>query len=165
VIGNDVVDIVKSRIESDWKRPGFIEKIFTTDEQLLIKESPDQERCVWLLWSMKEAAYKIYNRQTKIRGFIPKKLHCTIDAYVGTAYTGKVAYSQIIYYTSTQITTSYIHTIAVSRHSDFANVIEIENIGVIKDSFGIPHLQTTEGKLKDVSISHHGQFEKVITLV
>jgi phosphopantetheinyl transferase (holo-ACP synthase) len=35
VIGNDIVDLALARKESNWKRPGYLNKIFTTKEQLL----------------------------------------------------------------------------------------------------------------------------------
>jgi hypothetical protein len=38
VIGNDIVDLA-ARKESNWKRPGYLNKIFTTKEQLLISSA------------------------------------------------------------------------------------------------------------------------------
>jgi hypothetical protein len=34
---------------------------------------------VWNLWSRKEAAYKIYNRATGIRGYFPLNLECAYE--------------------------------------------------------------------------------------
>jgi hypothetical protein len=34
---------------------------------------------VWNLWSRKEAAYKIYNRETGIRGYFPLQIACNYD--------------------------------------------------------------------------------------
>lgn len=78
MIGNDIIDLVQSRKESNWRRRGFVSKLFDEQEQLLIVNSPDPEIVVWLLWSMKEAAYKIWNRQTGIRKYIPLKLRCSV---------------------------------------------------------------------------------------
>jgi hypothetical protein len=39
VIGNDIVDLALARKESNWKRPGYLNKIFTTKEQLLISSA------------------------------------------------------------------------------------------------------------------------------
>jgi hypothetical protein len=35
VIGNDIVDLALARKESNWKRPGYLNKIFTTKELLI----------------------------------------------------------------------------------------------------------------------------------
>jgi phosphopantetheinyl transferase (holo-ACP synthase) len=164
MIGNDVIDLQQSRQESNWQRKGFLEKLFTTDEQLLIAQNPEPEIMVWMLWSMKEAAYKIYNRQTKIRQYIPKKLVCTVLSQNENYISGQVICLENIYHTKTKISNDSIHTIAILTADDFNNVIEIENKGISKDTNGIPYLlNTASNTLHDVSISHHGQFEKVVT--
>ena len=71
MIGNDIVDLELARKESNWKRKGFLDKIFAKNEQLLIFNAENPDTMVWNLWSRKEAAYKIYNRQTQIRGYFP----------------------------------------------------------------------------------------------
>jgi hypothetical protein len=45
VIGNDIVDLALARKESNWKRPGYLNKIFTTKEQLLISSA--ENRIPW----------------------------------------------------------------------------------------------------------------------
>ena len=166
MIGNDVIDILQSRQESNWQRKGFIEKIFTVAEQLQISQTSDPETMIWLLWSMKEAAYKIYNRQTKIRKYIPKKLACTIISKNEHSATGIVICEDNSYYTKTTISKDSLHTIAVTNIDHFINVIEVVKKGIIKDDNGIPFLaKPSSNILKDVSISHHGRFEKVVTLL
>ncbi|MEP7093281.1 MAG: 4'-phosphopantetheinyl transferase superfamily protein [Flavobacterium sp.] len=166
MIGNDVVDIIQSRHESNWQRKGFIQKLFTIEEQSLISTDLNPEIMVWLLWSMKEAAYKIYNRQTKIREYIPKKLSCSLHLQNINYSTGQVNCGENIYYTKTTISKECIHTIAVNDPENFNYVTEIQNEGIIKDQYGIPHLHTPLSHLShDVSISHHGSFEKVVCLL
>ncbi|WP_456312101.1 4'-phosphopantetheinyl transferase family protein [Pseudomonas shirazensis] len=164
MIGNDVIDIVQSRKESNWRRKGFIEKIFTPDEQLLIANAIDQEIMVWMLWSMKESAYKVYNRQTKIREFSPEKLVCSITSQNDNSYTGNVVCSGNTYYTHTILSPENIHTIAVSNLLDLTKVEEIENKAISKDKNGIPFWTNAQNTIQDVSKSHHGKFEKVITI-
>ncbi|MBZ4035484.1 4'-phosphopantetheinyl transferase superfamily protein [Flavobacterium sp. 17A] len=165
MIGNDIVDLAQSRLESRWSRKGLIEKLFTPTEQQLIKNHNDSEIMVWLLWSMKEAAYKIYNRQTKIREFSPQKLICSLNSLNDTIAFGEVSCLQNKYYTKTVITTENIHTIAVNDFNDLNNTIEIDvkNKQIIKDQFGIPYLKISSSIFKDISISHHGRYEKVVT--
>lgn len=165
MIGNDVVDLLQSRQESNWQRKGFVEKLFTTEEQLLIKEDSNPEVIIWLLWSMKEAAYKIYNRQTKRREYIPKKLICKIVSSDNHFYSlGQVSCGKNIYHTKTTILNDSIHTIAVNSFNDLNKVIEIERNGILKDQHGIPYLNNFPYTIQDVSISHHGRFEKVVTI-
>lgn len=165
MIGNDVIDLEQSRSESNWQRRGFIEKLFTDAEQQLIKDYYDPEIMVWLLWSMKEAAYKIYNRETKIREFIPKKLSCTIITLDTVNADGFVICNGNKYYTKTQINSEKIHTIAASISEDLNNIIEIEKKEIVKTENGIPYLYIPhENTFKDVSISNHGRFEKIVTI-
>ena len=165
MIGNDVVDILQSRIESNWLRPGFIQKIFTDDEQLLIANAPEPEILVWLLWSMKEAAYKIFNRQTSIRKYIPKKLECTILYNDNNYCEGQVICFDSLYYTTTIITNDSLHTVAVTCPANFNNVIEIENKLILKNEFGFPYLYDINKNVHyDVSVSHHGRFKKVVAI-
>ena len=165
MIGNDVIDMLQSRKESNWRRKGFIEKIYTLDEQLLISNALDTEIMVWILWSMKEAAYKVYNRQTKIREYIPKKLICTITSQDHHTITGKVTCSGQTYYTQTVFSPDHIHTIAVIHFGDLNKVIEIEKKTTSKDEKGLPYLSNTlQNTIQDVSVSHHGRFEKVVTI-
>lgn len=165
MIGNDVIDIIQSRRESNWQRKGFIQKLFTANEQLMISNAPDPEIMVWLFWSMKEAAYKIYNRQTKRREYIPKKLTCSILSQDNNCIIGKVICAQNVYYTKTILLHESIHTLAVNSLEDLKNVIEIENKNIIKDNNGIPYLcNSLSNTFQDVSVSHHGRFEKVVTL-
>jgi len=164
MIGNDIIDLAQSRKESNWQRKGFIEKLFTTDEQQLIKKHDDPEVMVWLLWSMKEAAYKIYNRQTKIREFSPKKLVCFIESLDLSNSHGKVVCNKNIYHTKTILSLESIHTVAVTDLKNIHNVIEVENKEIVKDENGIPYLKISSSRLQDISISHHGRFEKMITI-
>lgn len=162
MIGNDVIDLQQSRIESNWSRKGFIEKLFNDSEKQLINEYHDPEIMVWLLWSMKEAAYKIYNRRTQIREYIPKRLSCSImvlDKYA----QGLVICNENKYYTKTLITAESIHTVAASTSEDLNNIIEIEKKGIIKNRNGIPYRYVSGKNTRtDVSISNHGRFEKIV---
>lgn len=165
MIGNDVIDILQSRRESNWQRRGFIAKLFTDEEQLLIEKSSDPEIMVWILWSMKEAAYKVYNRKTKIRQYIPKKLSCTIISQKQNSISGKVTCLENTYHTQTILSKDSIHTIAVTVLEDLNQVIEIEKKAILKDKQGIPYLAvSSQNRLQDVSISHHGRFENVVTV-
>lgn len=153
MIGNDVVDLALAGKESNWKREGFLDKIFTKKEQILILSSDSPQIMVWNLWSRKEAVYKIYNRQSGIRAFIPLQLECF--------EIGKVTCYGIDYYTKTEFFGECIHTIAVMNQADFLKIKTFESEYTIQKTKGIPSILENGNP---VSISHHGRFEKRIVL-
>ena len=161
MIGNDVVDLALAKRESNWKRPRFLAKIFTKKEQELIFQADDQDLMVWNLWSRKEAAYKIYNRETGIRGYFPLEIECVFD----NSSRGNVVVKGREFYTQTSFDNNQIHTIAVAEKEYFAQIkplsfetkiIKINRIPFVMYGFS--------KKLKPVSISHHGEFWKGITI-
>ena len=161
MIGNDIIDLRLARVESNWQRKGFLEKLFTTFEQSLIYNSEKPEQMVWHLWSRKEAAYKIYHRETKIRAFIPKQIECFSLPLADDFSVGKVGIGGQVYFTKTEVTAEFIHTAAVVDFKDFDKIQVINSDEIAKDSDGIPfHIKTNN----PVSISHHGRFERKITL-
>ena len=166
MIGNDVVDLVLAKEESNWKRDGFLDKIFTKREQLMVLSDPFPENKVWDLWTRKEAAYKIYNRQTGIRAYIPLQLECfDLEITDGNHY-GKVVCSDFVYYTKTEISAEFIHTIAVTNSTDFNAIQYLENTTDIQKTNGIPNWHNPENLvIKPVSVSHHGRFTKRIRFI
>lgn len=161
MIGNDVIDLKLAREESNWKRKGFLDKLFTKNEQKLIFLSENPEIMVWNLWSRKEAVYKIYHRQTKLRAFIPKQLECTeVDVLLNEKH-GKVTINCCDYFTETVVNSDFIHSIAVTKMEDFEKITVVSVKDISKDYYGIPYHLSTKNP---VSISHHGRFERKIQL-
>jgi phosphopantetheine--protein transferase-like protein len=111
MIGNDIVDLKYSA--SNWKRPRFLNKVFTQNEQVLIFSSENQHQTFWLLWSMKEAAYKIYVQQFGERFFNPKRLVCEL-IYEDRGF---VKIDENSYFTESTITDNYVYTIATLSRS------------------------------------------------
>lgn len=161
MIGNDIVDLALARKESNWLRKGFLDKIFTQEEQLLISNSPNPENMVWNLWSRKEAVYKIYNRQTQIRTYNPIQLVCS-DVHLSI---GKVICEENIFFVKTEISDDYIHSIAVTKTDDFDKIMLVNNCIKVEKNNGIPSVYDEKSQtLKPISISHHGRFEKLIMI-
>ena len=166
MLGNDIVDLIVSRKESNWKRVGYLDKIFTKSEQSLILKAPNPDLMVWDLWSRKEAAYKIYNRQTGIRAYIPLQLECFNWNVINGILYGKVVYNNAIYYTKTEVTDDYIHTIAVTKMTDFDAVHYINDTSTIQKINGIPNwIDPYTSESKPISISHHGRFTRRVSLI
>ncbi len=111
MIGNDIVDLNVASVESNWQRKGFLSKIFTADEQDLILNVKDSFKMVWLLWSMKESTYKVYEQQYGKRFFAPKKFQCKLI----TENSGTVLINEEVYSTKSKINNDYISTIAILK--------------------------------------------------
>lgn len=161
MIGNDIVDLALAKKESNWKRKGFLDKIFTPKEQFLILNSQNPEIMVWNLWSRKEAAYKIYNRERGIRGYFPLQLKC----YYENETLGTVSCNGNIYFTQTIISDEFIYSIAVVKKEYFKQIKVLNCIDKIYKRNGIPFVIDEFTKImKPVSITHHGRFREYITL-
>lgn len=162
MIGNDIVDLALAKKESNWQRNRFLDKIFTKNEQQMILNDANPEIMVWNLWSRKEAAYKIYNRETGIRGFFPLQLACSFE----NATLGTVSIKKKIYFTQSKIENDSIYTIAVAEKKHFDKIENISSSYEIYKNNGIPFIIDSTSKIKKpVSITHHGRFWKGITLM
>ena len=165
MIGNDIVDLALAQKESNWTRKGFLDKIFTQNEQLLISNAESPASMVWNLWSRKEAAYKIYNRQTQIRGYFPLQIECFDLDNTNGCTCGTVRIKDQVYYTKTEIKSDYVYTIAVENVYYFDRIKTLENSANIQKFNGIPqYFEADYLVVKPVSISHHGRFERIILL-
>lgn len=163
MIGNDVIDLELARSQSNWKRPGFLEKIFTSSEQRLILESIDPEIMVWAFWSRKEAAYKIFNRETGIRSYNPKQFECSAMRYADGFYYGEIINGVSVYYSKTEINPQFIYSIAVVNPDDLDKIYESGGLEIHKKN-NIPYLANDGGIFeKPVSISHHGKFKRIVS--
>ena len=163
MIGNDIIDLELARKQSDWKRKGFLGKIFTLPEQERILNSENPELWVWFFWSRKEASYKIFNRQTNLRIYNPLQFECSEMTYSYGFYYGKVRNGEVVYYSKTEITIAFIHTTAVLNPDDFQKIHPLkESVNILKKD-GIPFLES-DGKLNPVSISHHGKYRRIISI-
>lgn len=164
MIGNDVVDIAAARLESNIWRKGWQEKLFNEEERKYIAGAKDTELAVWLLWSMKEAAYKAWNRETGIRTFNPHKLECSVILTVDGRTTGKVRIHDNIYYTRSTISGRVIHTIAAQTETMLYNIHEVPAESVLTESGELPY--STVGEVKvPASKSHHGKTKITVTLI
>ncbi|MDN3585633.1 4'-phosphopantetheinyl transferase superfamily protein [Pedobacter aquatilis] len=143
MLGNDIVDLVLAKTQSNWQRKGYLSKIFTSEEESLILSSKNPDTMVWLLWSMKEAAYKINNRQTGIRNFAPKDLKCDL-------LHATVNINNQIYHTKSSINTAYIHTVSA------INLERLENIRT--SIYQVPDFPGHYKESNPASTSHHGRY-------
>lgn len=183
MIGNDIVDIAKAKIDSNWQRPRFLDKIFTSEEQKYIQTSENKFLMVWRLWSMKEAAYKLYTQLNPSRFYNPKGFECSFKSSSGT-----VKFQEFECKTQTKITSNYIYSEAFlgesqltskcfklknedinmqsqQTHSELLKYVsekfqlKKENLKIIKSKFGIPSIYYNLKALnRGISLTHHGSF-------
>ncbi|MBI2269140.1 MAG: 4'-phosphopantetheinyl transferase superfamily protein [Bacteroidetes bacterium] len=71
MLGNDIVDMEDGRNLNRSGQKRFLDKLFTPSEQQLISASDMPDHMIWVLWSIKESAYKVVNRSTGIRSYVP----------------------------------------------------------------------------------------------
>ena len=78
---------------------------------------------------------------------------------------GKVVFENQVYYTRTEISSEFIYSEAVQKISDFEKIVVIKRPETIQKENGIPsYLDTIDSIIKPLSITHHGRFERIITI-
>ena len=179
MIGNDLVHLPTARIESNPLRPRWIEKVFSVTEQSFLQNCDELELWLWTLWSIKEATYKIHQRQFCLKPtFNPKEIE--VDCYLlsnglGTSKVGGEKYS--IRY---QYSKDCIHSIARISGNDqftmFCNQPELftdckskqlfdTRYDIQKLEYNIPVAEYRKnGDLVPISISHHGSLWIAVVL-
>ncbi|AXT49658.1 4-phosphopantetheinyl transferase family protein [Aquimarina sp. BL5] len=173
MIGNDIVDLKLASVQSNWRRKGWLQKIFNESEQDRIWDAEDSNHMVWKLWSMKEAAYKAHQRLFSLSPrYNPYDFICT---------GANVTIQNYNYQTVSKQTEKYVYTIAYTDQTNFiskiftdeslqykrklvyyiANVMDVNLSAVTlqKDVNGIPCVKI-HNKVTDIaiSLSSHGSF-------
>lgn len=97
MLGNDIVDLQVVLTSGQAQRPGFQDRISSSSELPPLRSYFDEEHCTWLLWAIKESAYKYYIQAEGQPIFAPKKFRFiaqklqedTVEGYTETP-VGKV---------------------------------------------------------------------------
>jgi phosphopantetheinyl transferase (holo-ACP synthase) len=150
MIGNDLVDLSRAALDSNWRRPGYLPKIFNMEEQARILNSEWPDRLIWLLWSMKEAAYKIQSRQTGLRSFNPSAIACSVLEQSPSSAQGKVRLANQVYYSASILNSCYIHSIAALTRERLSTI----RTSIYMDVPGSFDYRATN----PACISHHGRY-------
>lgn len=183
MLGNDIVDLNTAGKDSNWRRRGYLEKVFTSYEQNLISCSSNPDLLVWILWSIKESVYKAHFRIYQFREFAPKKIEITDIKIKEETAVAEAFYHNKKYYSKTAISDSFVHSIVLNEPLKFSeiktaifktgsrdytsllinkNLIDQSDI-VEKTQDGIPNIVSREEGVKiPISISHHGDFLGII---
>lgn len=130
MLGNDIVDLQLASVESNWKRTGYLQKIFSSKEMDDIHSSIDPDKKVWLYWSMKETAYKCINRALQYRFYNPAKLTCAIDELSDNSdMQGIVQYQDFKIETYSRVTPEYISTFVRDPNIDhYKKTLQLDSV-------------------------------------
>lgn len=110
-IGNDIIDLD----EASKHRPQYYERLkrsgFTEDEWLL-KNLPEGNVGLWLLWSLKEAAYKsLVQGDWDGRRFFPNDYSVTSLKQVTNDFIAEIVFKNRVVRTITSIQKQFLHTV------------------------------------------------------
>jgi len=179
MIGNDLVDLELAAVDSNWQRKGYLEKICTAAEQKLILTAAAPADLIWLIWTMKEAAYKAENRLSGRRFYAPADFITSVYPGAANGFSGQVCYRDRVFFTRTTVDNRMIHSIACLETSAFSHIqtrylsntpgyagefnARQEDYRLEKNKSGIPVLACREnGRYYAASVSHHGAYLAVI---
>ncbi|MCD0490638.1 4'-phosphopantetheinyl transferase superfamily protein [Pedobacter sp. MC2016-14] len=151
MIGIDLVDLHVAKSESNWRRTGYLEKIFTGAEQATIKNAVEPEIMVWLFWSMKEATYKVWSRMhANQRVYAPTKISCVVEELEQKCMAGLVTYMGQVYHTRSFLRADCIYTLSASQPQLF----EQSTISITEWTGN----EKPYPKDKAITVSHHGKY-------
>lgn len=186
LLGNDIVDLQEARRTSNWRRPRYLEKIFTPQEQAWIRQADQADCWVWMLWSAKESAYKLSRRLGAERIYAPKRLAIQDWMQTGTnEYVLRVQTERAEVTVHAALSSAFVHSVAVldtarryehevipvaNNHAEQSSQLRIRVLQdlqarfgsacwIKKDDRGIPQAWIGESQLDVVlSLSHHGRY-------
>lgn len=162
MIGNDVIDLTLANQESNWKRKGFLQKLFTASEQQRILKAINPFQMVWILWSIKESVYKANLRMDYKRGFYPVKIRVKSIIYLNSEYHSVIVLNNHTFFAKTEANNHFIHTIAAHSEVGVKNIVLLDNaILYTKNTNGLPFQLHSQ---KEVSVSQHGKYKQIIGL-
>lgn len=174
MIGNDIVDIAIAMAESNPLRLGWIDKVFATSERELIFGCDAPLQTIWLLWAMKEASYKVYNRSSGKIFYAPHRFICELQELNAYSATGTVTFDGYEFFTKSTISPRFLHSVATMVQDEVPQ-INIRPLSVSRSDMlppgcqfirqgGSPpvllHKQTQS--YIPVSYSHHGDWHALV---
>lgn len=180
MLGNDIVDLNLAKSVSNWRRKNFLSKIFTPEEQSMVWKAENPDVLVWLIWSMKESAYKIVNRISERRFYNPQAFFCNVILNE-TGARGTINYNGAEFLSSSEIRNDFIHTTAIQNDILFKNIDSVfranqsdyisefnrsqKELLLIKNQRNLPEIIHLQEKTKHVaSVSHHGNYLAIVFL-
>ncbi len=89
MLGNDIVDLADPETRSGGQHPRFDERVFAQSERAVLARNSDPTRMRWILWAVKESAYKALRRMRPGTVFSPPRFVVDLDPQLdGTVTVG-----------------------------------------------------------------------------
>jgi phosphopantetheinyl transferase (holo-ACP synthase) len=186
MLGNDIVDLTDPEAASGAQHPRFDQRVFANRELASLAASPEPTRVRWMLWAVKESAFK------GLRASRPETVLSPVQFVVdlGSRLQGTVSYRGEQYCATVEMNRDCVHAIVSddltrpgtlwgSRRVEDCNVAETASqqarslalerisarLGIDSSELGIervgrvPHLVYRDARtLATLSLSHHGSY-------
>ncbi|MDH5716046.1 MAG: 4'-phosphopantetheinyl transferase superfamily protein [Spirochaetia bacterium] len=138
-LGNDIIDFSDDDSNLKTYHTKFIKRVLSNEEiknhfykcinknEINIKKK--DEKIFWLIWSLKEAAYKVMKQKNKVIFFSPRE-------FIVNKNLNKVTYKKNILYCHTIINKNYIYSLCSNYElkESYENKIIINSIIKIKQN-------------------------------
>jgi phosphopantetheinyl transferase (holo-ACP synthase) len=150
LVGNDIIDWALAKTQHQKLRPRCLEKLFHLNAIEIIHNSDNPLQSFWVLWSIKESAYKAWQRAMHTTPiFNPKAFQIITFQQNETCITSRVRLNDFLVNINTEITNNYIYSycnsttisneIYTNRRKEYIylNLLK-ENWFLKKQNFNIP---------------------------
>ena len=173
MIGNDVIDLsFQKQLFRQFNNSRLNQKIFSSQELAIIGK--EDNLTLLRRWTMKEAAYKAYQRLHQLKPkFNPASIHTEIkDQKLGLAVIDGYQFKL-----QTDLNNDYIYTYIDNQNSQISlryeskddlitklsDYFSVQSISISKDSLNIPSIHIND-KSKPISLTHHGSYQLAMFL-
>jgi len=169
VIGNDIVDLRLAAKASNIFRRGYLQKICSSKEVKYIETADESYLAFWRIWTMKESAYKAFQRLHKFEPiFNPFAFDCDPqDSKHGNVLFQGESVSTLSIFNEFYMYSEVFSPDCQQRFfgSTSAFLMYLKNRLSLKEmphfeksKLGVPYLYTTQRNF-NVSKTHHGHFQ------
>jgi phosphopantetheinyl transferase (holo-ACP synthase) len=107
MLGNDIVDLADPETSCGGQHPRFDRRVFTMYERAALSRSPDPTRARWILWAVKESAFKGLRRAQPETVFSPARFAVALDSQL----QGSVTYRDKRYRATVEMDRDCVHAI------------------------------------------------------
>lgn len=91
LVGNDVVDLAAPAARGKAADGRFLHRVFTAGEIARIRAAADPDRMLWMLWSAKEAAFKVARKLRADLPFAHRRFEAWLDAAAADGDGGRAS--------------------------------------------------------------------------
>lgn len=122
MLGNDIIDIQDVLASGQALRPGFKERICLDTEMSPLVDRFSEEYCTWILWAIKESAYKYYIQAGGAPILAPKKFQFSANLMTPELITGQTKTPVGIIASEVRLRKDYLIAESFSIHSSASTI-------------------------------------------